>query len=298
MANQAIVNTISPGERLGFMYKRWTLDCVVTIAHAVSLDFSARPELYQQLSEDTATKLTDLQSNYGHEANFPDMDIRNMLMKPVFGGSDGHGSGNDGSPFQTYRLPVLAAAADFSENAQPTAFPMLRERIRSAIVPFKTHMVDLAGASLAQTEIRMRLIFDDTAVPVLKDPGVSGVFGINDVNPAWPLQSIDGQGAKLIAQITTQLSGLPYGVISRELFVRMQRIAENGAESIRIIVDKDTDQPQPDFDLDPLIARLYAWGSDLGLVGGARPQQQVSPSQAQVVGIRPPYVTGRGGAGT
>src|SRR5437899_6990759 len=140
MANNVVLPPSSFGERLGLDYKRWTLNCVVTIAHAVALDFSDRPELYQQVADDIAAKLTDLQANYGFQSDFPDMPIRLRLMQPVFGESDGHGSGNDGSAFQTYRLPVLAAAADFAENAQPTGFPMLRERVKNTLVAFKTHM--------------------------------------------------------------------------------------------------------------------------------------------------------------
>src|SRR5262249_32650309 len=150
MTNQVVVTPPSFGERLGLDYKRWTLDCVVTIAHAVAWDFSARPELYKQVADDTATKLTDLQGSYGFQADFPDMNIRQRLMKPIFGESDGHGSGNDGSAFQTHRLPVLAAAADFAENTQPTSFPMLQERVRLELEPLKTHMDDLQGASLSQ----------------------------------------------------------------------------------------------------------------------------------------------------
>jgi hypothetical protein len=253
------------------MYKRWTLDCVVNIAYAVSVDFSQRPELYQDVSDDTADKLTELQSGFGFEANFPNVNTRQILMIPIFGESDGHGSGNDASTFQTFRLPVLAAAADFSENAQPTAFPMLRERVRSSIVPFRTHMVDLKGASINQTQKRTNFIFE-IARSILKDPKVSVVFGINsNIDQAWPLESTDPQGAKLVEKITTQLTGLPYGVISKEMFVRMQRIAEKGDLSIRIIIDQDIENPE--FNLDPLISELYAWGSDLGLVGGTRPQQ-------------------------
>src|SRR5262249_19114792 len=152
------------------------------------------------------------QGSYGFQANFPDMNIRQRLMKPIFGESDGHGSGNDGSAFQNFRLPVLAAAADFAENTQPTSFPMLRERVRSALVPEITHMVNLKGTSLSQTEARMGFIFD-IAQSILKDPSVFAVFGVNGViDQAWPLLSADPQGAKLIEKITKQLSDLPYGV--------------------------------------------------------------------------------------
>jgi hypothetical protein len=266
------------------MYKRWTLDCVIEIAHAVALDFNGRPELYQQVADDIAAKLTQLQANYGFQADFPDAPIRLRLMQPVFGESDGHGSGNDGSAFQTYREPVLAAAADYAENffAQPTGFPMLRERVRNALVSFKTHMVDLQGASLSQTENRMAFIFD-IAQSTLKDPNMFAVFGINgNIDPAWPLESTDPQGAQLIQNITTQLPDLPYGVISREMFVHIQRIAEKGFQSIRIILDTNIEDPK--FDIDPLITELYAWGSELRLVGGARPQQELPRIQPATAG--------------
>src|ERR1700730_16598903 len=134
MANQKLVQPSSFGNELGLLYRRWTLDCVVTIAHAVSLDFSDRPELYQRINADTASRLTELQGSYGFQANFPDIQIRERLMKSIFGRSDGHGTGNDGSEFQTFRLPVLKAAAGFSENAPPITFPANPEGGRNAIV--------------------------------------------------------------------------------------------------------------------------------------------------------------------
>jgi hypothetical protein len=266
------------GQQLGLLYKAWTLDCVITIAHAVSLDFSDRPELYQHVADEVAESLTRLQGDYGFRADLPGPDVRLRIVKPVFGESDGYGSGNDSSPFQSYRLPVLAAAADFSENAQPTAFPMLRERVRSSIVPFKTHMVDLQGSSLTQTEARIGNVFNASQA-ILKDPDVAAVFGISaHIDPAWPLNSTDPQGAKLIEKVTTQLlSEIPYGLISRESFVHIQRIGEKGRQSIEIIVDSPTEDS--DFDLDPLITQLYAWGSDLRLVGGARAQPRPAPYQ-------------------
>jgi hypothetical protein len=267
----------SLGERLGSDYKRWTLDCIVTIAHAVAEDFSRRLQLYQHIADGTATQLTDLQANYGFQADRPDEKRRQGLMWQIFGESDGRSNADDKSAFKTSRLPVLAAAADFSENAQPTGFPMLRERVRSAIIPFKTHLASLSGASLAQTERRITLIFD-LSQSILKDRGVSAVFGISaTIDPLWPLDSTDPQGAELIEQITTQLLDLPCGLISRESFVRMQRIAEEGSRSIQVTLDTNTDEPS--FDIDTLISALYAWGSDLGLVGGNRPQQMTRTAE-------------------
>jgi hypothetical protein len=206
-------------------------------------------------------------------------------MRPAFGESDGHSSGNDGSAFQSYRLPVLAASADFAENAQPTGFPMLRERVKNELVAFNTEMVNLQGASLSQTDSRMAFIFD-IAQTILKDPSVFAVFGINgSIDSAWPLESTDSQGAELIEKITTQIPELPYGVISAEMFVHIQRIGEKGFQSIRIILDTNIEDPK--FDIDSLITELYAWGSELRLVGGARPQAQLPRIRPQ-----PPVMAG------
>ena len=259
------------GQQLGSIYKRWVLDCIPHLGHAVSLDFSRRPELYRQVGAETAALLTDMQSQYGYAPNFPNEDSRLMLMKPIFGTSDGYQmNSGDGSAFQDARKPVLAAAAGFAENAQPTAFPMHRERIRSAIVPFRRLMEDLQGASLSQSGARTAAVFDAGA-SILRDPGVALVFGVGGaIDDEWPLNSTDAEGAKLVEKITTQLPDLPNGVISRDRFVNLQRIAEKGAASIFGILENDVEQ---DDDLvDQLTAQLYAWGSDLKVVGGAQPQ--------------------------
>jgi hypothetical protein len=279
MANekkQARQETQCNGECIGSLYNQWILDCVICAARAVSKDFSYRPQFYQDVDPKLAEQITMLQSVSGYEANFPGKEIREMLMKPIFGMSDGHGDGNDGTPFQATRMNLLAAAADFAEHTQPTGFESLRERIRSAIVPFKTHLDDIKGASLEQTEIRMREIFTLSAI-ILRDSKIRVVFGINRIIPdKWPLRSNDPQGAKLMEEISTQLEGFPHGPISRDRFVRMQRIGEKGKKSLigilddNTILDDDTNNPET---LDRVTAQLYAWGSDLGLIGGARPQQ-------------------------
>jgi hypothetical protein len=259
------------GQQLGLMYKRWVLDCIPNLGYAVSLDFSRRPELYKQVDPKTAKLLTDMQSQYGYVPNFPNQDIRLTLMKPVFGISDGHQvSTSNTSAFHNARKSVLAAAAGFAENAQPTAFPMHRERIRSASVPLRRLMEDLEGASLSQSDARIAAVFD-TAAAILRDAGVAVVFGVSgEIDDDWPLTSTDAEGAKLIEKITTQLPDMPNGVISRDRFVNLQRIAEKGAVSIFGILETDTEAN--DDALDQLTAHLYAWGSELKLIGGVRPQ--------------------------
>lgn len=253
MISEAINQPIKEfGQQLGLLYKRWVLDCISEIGHSVSVDFSYRPELYKKVGDKTASQITAIQGQYGYTPNFPNKDIRLMLMKPIFGGSDSQMNRNDGSAFQTARMPVLAAAAG------------------SAVVPFRRFMEDLEGDSLSQTDIRISNIFN-TAVSILKDPGVAAVFGIGEtIDDKWPLDSTDAEGAKLIEKITTQLSDMSYGIISRDKFVGMQRIAEKGQQSILRILE--TDIESNDETLDLFSAQAFAWGSDLKLVGGVRPQ--------------------------
>jgi hypothetical protein len=261
------------GQLLGAMYERWTLDCVVTIGHAVSLDFSDQPQLYTSVSTDTATKLTKLQGDYGFQADFPDMNIRQRLMKPIFGQSDGHGSGNDGSDFQQKRLNAVVAAAKFSESGQLSGVLGLFTAIRNTSVELKNHL-SIGGTSLSQTEARMTGIFE-VAQSILKDPTVSARFGINTaIDPKWPLESrFDMHGAQLIENITKALPALlPYGIITHQMFEHIQQTADDGFEPIRIILDEDI--TSQGFKFDPLAAALYGWGSDLRLVGGPGLQQQ------------------------
>jgi hypothetical protein len=258
-------------QQLAQLYQRWTLDIIPSLGYAVSLDFSHRPELYKDIKNTTAKNLTNIQSQYGYAPDFPNRDIRLMLLKPIFGLSDGHRNGNDNvSAFKKARMPVLTAAAGFAENAQPTAFPMHRERIRSAIVPLRRYMEDLEGASFEQTSLRVSKLFD-TAAAILRAAEVARVFGINGtIDNDWPLKSTNSEGAKLVEKMTTQLPDMPHGIIARDSFVSMQRLAEKGYQSISMILDNDIDS---DNDLlDALTAQLYAWGSELRLIGGVLPQ--------------------------
>lgn len=260
-------------QQLGQLYRRWTLDVIPSLGYAVSLDFSHRPELYKDIKATMAENVTRLQSLYGNAPDFPNPDIRFMLLKPIFGLSDGHSNGNDkSSSFKAARMPVLAAAAGFAENAQSTAFPMHRERIRSAIVPLRRYMDDLKGASFSETNRRITRLFDISA-SILRSTEIARVFGVSsDIDDNWPLGSTSSEGAKLVEKISTQLPDMPYGTISRDSFVSMQRRAEKGDQSIYMILENDIETD--DAELDELTIQLYAWGCELRLIGGVQPQKR------------------------
>jgi hypothetical protein len=296
MADQVAVPPLTFGEELALDYKHWTLDCVVTIANAVAVNVIAQPERYQGVSDVTAENLTNLQAKYGFDPNFPDLAARCMLMEPYFGKSDGLGPGIDSSAFQRSRLPVLQAALDFEEHTQTFGFPALRSRFQRKIVDFKAAMTkfqDLSTklqiASLSQTEKRTRFIFG-IAQEIFHDGGVRAKFGINAaIDPNWPQElPIDSLGAQLIEQITTELRDQPCGVITREMFINMQLIAQNGLKSIRDTLDQAVEDPNFNVDkLDQLIAEFYSWGYDLPSFGGARPQRQSSPAQSTATETAP-----------
>ena len=271
------------GEKLGKMYQKWVLDCIPNLAYAVSVDFSKRPALYDGVSDVTAKKLTELQSRWGHSENYPDDEDRSMLMDAFFGTPpDKPGFGNDDSIFRSSRMPVLAAAADFS-GAEEATLPIHRARIIAAILPFQSFMKDLNTQSFKQTEPRMQAIFDE-AQSILKDKGIATVFGCEQPNADFPFKP-DFKGAKLIEQITTQLPNTLYGVISSHQFMVRVQIGLHGGGAMSFIIDKDIETiPVTDDDLDPLIGQLYTWGSVLGLVGGATPQPEIAR-------VQPPYPT-------
>ena len=75
---------------LGDMYARWTLDCLVEIAHAIAIDYFSSPEFYQ--GSDAPDEIIDLWLSYGSAKNFPDKAQRHILAASIFGESDGYPS--------------------------------------------------------------------------------------------------------------------------------------------------------------------------------------------------------------
>lgn len=255
------------GILLGLMYRRFVLDCIADLGYAVSVDFIHRPELYQDVDPNIAGLMAIFQSTLDSAPDVPGTETRAMLYRPIFGTSDAIGTGNDGSAYQAGRLQLIASATGFAENAQPVGLPMHRERVRSALVSQKDHFIGFQGASIIQSSRRTQEIFA-IAIKIITGDAIRVVFGINkEIDPKWPLESNDSQGAKLVEKISQQLQeGIPAGPVSRERFIRLQRIAEKGDASIQGILDPSVETD--DTKLDALISQLYAWGSDLGLVGG------------------------------
>lgn len=267
---------LTPAE-LGLMYKRFVLDCISDLGYAVSLDFSQKPHLYVEI-DDIADNLSQLQSAINTRSTLPGKDTRAQLYNSIFGNWEGDKAGKDNTPFKTLRMKLFQAAASYAENAQPFRFAALRIDVINAIAAPRDHFEGLIGSSLQQTYKRTNSIFEISQEIIMHEKIIRrfGIDGEID-DKAWPLSSPNSIGTKLIHEMSRNLEGMPGGVIARDEFVRMQRIAQRGAESLTELLDPTLDDIPDDVDekhpsvlrLNKFIGNLYAWGRDLGLIGNS-----------------------------
>jgi hypothetical protein len=110
--------TESYGKFIGDMYARWALDDVIEIAHAVSMDYVARPGFYH--GSHVPDNIVDLRSSYGYLRNYPNRAQRHDICGPVFGASDGSPTATDvngtADKFHQYREPLFKACVAYTER--------------------------------------------------------------------------------------------------------------------------------------------------------------------------------------
>jgi hypothetical protein len=249
---------------LGQMYRRFVLDCIPDLGYAVSQDFFLNPQMYQAVRPDTAISMATVQASMGIHADLPNKKYRAMLYKPIFGTSDATGTGNDGSVYQAGRLKLIASAVAFAERTVTSGQLAIRSQVLSAIVPLQHHFTNLVGASSDQSSHRINMIHD-TSLAILTDPAVSNAFGVS--TPADPGFS-NAEAAKLVERISQKLQDLmPSGPMTGLQYSGLIEMANNGEKAIQLILDPNVrDNIEKSNEL---IIKLYAWGSDLGLIGGA-----------------------------
>ena len=72
--------------RAADLYAKWTLNGLIELAHAVSLDVFVRPHLYRS---DIPDGVVALRMAYGFAPGFADSAQRRALTVPILGSSDG-----------------------------------------------------------------------------------------------------------------------------------------------------------------------------------------------------------------
>lgn len=241
----------------GNLYARWTLDCLTEIAYAISTDAISRPQLYQ--SDDIPDDLVPLRMSYGTAPHFPNSTQRQAMMMPILGSSDGFKGAGSQSSFQIARRKFVDACAAFAEQASQIEGSILEDRIRSSAKILRAHFHGIRGKSFLLSEKQIQALFDIT-VRTLKAPGVTKIFGIGHLEPEWPMDSTDPNGAKLVENLGSALSLSGNNRLTFTDFLLLQRVAQEGSHTIRLLLSGD---PLSDKDITSLIGRGYMWGTSL-----------------------------------
>jgi hypothetical protein len=259
---QALATT---GSEIAGLYALARLDTLVDLAHLVATDFFARPEMYRELAGDgMAEKIAQLHARYGHEERFLNHEQRAAVFRPLFDDTTGD--------FVKYRDALLSAAATFAEWGQATGIAMLREAVRTAHLPFKEHLTRFSGASLTwSARTVLPHLTEAVCYPILRDRGVTSVFGIaRPPSEAWPFRE-DANGDQLVEEICRRLSPDRVSPLTRHAFSLQQRSALRGAEAIAAVLAYSPGDS--DEQLEVLITRCYTWHAALhgvtGLVNAA-----------------------------
>ena len=249
----------------GNLYARWTLDCMGDIAYAIANHAIARPQLY--VSDNLPDELIALRFSYGTVPDFPNPIQRQAMMIPLLGRSDGNQAGPAGS-FQTARGRFLNACAAFAEHASASDKSILEDRIRLSASTLRDHFVGVRGKSFSTTAGQIEALFG-VATRIIKDPAITRIFGIEQVSPEWPLSSLDPNGAKLIESLGVTLSLSGACRITYADFLTIQRVAEQGSQTIRLLLSSELPS---NVNIKHLITQGYVWGSALReLPGGSQP---------------------------
>lgn len=256
------------------------LDCLVTEAYQVALDFFRRPHLYTALGESTiAPDLARLRAQYGNDELVPSQEQRDEIFLPMFGQSGTTAADGQGD-FPRHRDMLVGAATAFAERVYDTGVEMLRERVRVEHFSFKEFLLGLHGDSLVwSTDQALAGVTRMLAYNILRNRSVCAVFGILQPPTAtWPFAE-DGNANKLVEAISVQLL-VPtnsHPSITRNGISKRQRAALRGAEALATILDF-REEGGNDADLDLLITKCYTWGSTIKVLGEQPTGQPAYPS--------------------
>lgn len=284
---------------LYFFYK---LDCLIDLAYKVSHDFYDRPELFTEVTN--AETLAKLHARYGCDESFLNKKERYAIYSALFGKCMPNDfSANEEDNFPNLRDALIDACAIFVETKFGDA-PSLRENVRKTHRLVKEYLTGLNGASVSWSrEHALSDLTEQVSYRILRDRGVSAVFGIaTPARAAWPY-TFDSNADKLVEKISKQLtwpeksenaekSGeMPvdgkhemHKYISREQITNLQRSAIEGAKAIATVIDVDASST--DKDVDRLITKCYTWGTALKSLGvqkavGAQMKPVAAPSSGQ-----------------
>jgi hypothetical protein len=269
----------SDSHRVAGIYFFHKLDCLIDLAFKVSHDFYDRPELFTKLTDlaggSIAQSLAKLHARYGCDESFLNKKQRHAIYSALFGKSASMDlSADEEGDFPNLRDELMEACATFVETKFGDE-DSLRENVRQKHRLFKEYLTGLEGDSVTWSrDNALANLTEDVSYKVLRNGGVSAVYGIAAApKKEWPY-TFDSNADKLIEKISKQLmwpektevmdsdgKGEMQRYISREEITNLQRVAIEGARAIATIIDVDASSN--DEDIDVLIRRCYTWGTAL-----------------------------------
>jgi hypothetical protein len=278
---------------LGDMYARWTLDCLIEIAHSISDDYFSNPEFYQGTG--APDDIIDLWLSYGSVRNFPNKVQRQTLAASIFGASDGYlPTGGMAAPTGGMAAPTGGMAAPTGGMAAPTggmaastrgmaandAFhqnraPLfkaciaaqtatsaesrdgLNQQVVQALPNFQSYLGGFPGKAARVAYEQIKAV-SQTSFAVLRSDAVSSRFigSHAHISEDWPLQKSDPNGDKLVAECAFKFKAA--GADMSKDFPSLRSLARAGKEALESIV-------QPTTALDDLISKTYSWAMFTGM---------------------------------
>jgi hypothetical protein len=252
--------SLSYGKFIGDFYARWTLDCLIDIARAVSADYVARPDYYK--GADVPVHIADLWISYGYVKDYPNKQQRSALTAAVFGASDGYPADKgttDTGNFRQMRDPLFKACIAYTRSSIADPPKGLKGDVISAMTYFPPWLRNFAGDSLNSSVEQLKSI-SELSYGILRSNTVSGVFGVSPPpQEGWPLETDDQRGAQLINAISNTLQLKDMG-LSPDKATRLRNMAEEGSEALQAIL---LDDPTSDGNFESLVSNVYLWAKSI-----------------------------------
>jgi hypothetical protein len=242
---------------LGDMYARWTLDCLIELAHAISDDYFSNPEFYQGIG--APDDIIDLWLSYGSARNFPNKDQRHTLAGAIFGASDGY-SPVVGMPtndaFHQNRAPLFTACIAAQTATSAESRDGLNQQVIQALPNFQSYLGGFPGKAARVAYDQIKAV-SHTAFAILRSDTVSSRFIGNHahISDDWPLHTSDPNGDKLVAECMSKFKAV--ADVPKD-FPSLRAQARAGKEALEAIVQKQTG-------LEDLVSKTYSWAMFTGL---------------------------------
>lgn len=286
-------HTSGPGQQAGRevagLYAYMHLDVLVKLAHKVSLDFFARPDVYRDPRvEDVAPTLAAMHARYGCHEDYLSCQQRRVIFASLFGEAETEagtgppqpvGGAPDGAPFATggvassavasadrfgpERDQLLAATAAFAERVYDTGEQPLRDTVGVFAPGLRSYLSDLNHAMVhwARTD-GLRKLTEETSYKILRNPGIAAAYGTHPAGAGWPYHEQE-DGTTLVARLAHEFFGGDVSKYRQDLIDR-QRLALRGAEAIATVLDFVDGGNLASDDTKRMISKSYTWHAARG----------------------------------